>query len=260
MGSFRKYGKPPFNIVVIHGGPGLPGDVAPIANELASNFGIVEPFQTKDTIDGQVDELYRVLKNHCDYPVKLIGHSWGAWLASIFTNYYHGFVEKLVLIGAGAFEERYNKDLFKTRIDRLTPKQKNDFFQLIEQLEFYEKTMTAEHFKRLGELLLASDSFNCIESTIDIIEYQPHIFTSVWNEAKAMRKKGLLLKLGSKIQCPVVALHGDYDPHPYKGVSEPLSKVIQDFRFYLLKQCGHYPWKERFAKDEFYKLLKMSLV
>ena len=65
--------------------------------------------------------------------------------------------------------------------------------------------------------------------------------------------------MGSKIKCPVVAIHGDYDPHPYKGVTEPLSKILHDFRVILLKQCGHYPWKERLAKEQFYKILRNNL-
>ena len=31
--------------------------------------------------------------------------------------------------------------------------------------------------------------------------------------------------MGRKIKCPVVAIHGDYDPHLAEGVREPLSRV-----------------------------------
>jgi pimeloyl-ACP methyl ester carboxylesterase len=68
------------------------------------------------------------------------------------------------------------------------------------------------------------------------------------------------LKLGEKIKCPVVAIHGDYDPHPAKGVREPLSGVIKDFCFISLKNCGHKPWIEQEAKEEFYRILKKEFV
>jgi pimeloyl-ACP methyl ester carboxylesterase len=58
----------------------------------------------------------------------------------------------------------------------------------------------------------------------------------------------------------VVAIHGDYDPHPFEGVQQPLSLVISDFRFILLKNCGHYPWIERDAKKRFYEILHEELI
>ncbi len=66
---------------------------------------------------------------------------------------------------------------------------------------------------------------------------------------------GQLLKLGKKIRCPVVAIHGDYDPHPYQGVKEPLWRILKKFRFILLDNCGHRPWVERAVRDRFYSIL-----
>jgi len=57
----------------------------------------------------------------------------------------------------------------------------------------------------------------------------------------------------------VVAIHGDYDPHPAEGVQKPLSALIEEFRFVLLKKCGHTPWLERQAQEEFYKVLEEEL-
>ena len=49
-------------------------------------------------------------------------------------------------------------------------------------------------------------------------------------------------------------------PHPPEGVQKPLSAVLKDFRFILLKNCGHLPWIERQARDNFYAVLKEALV
>jgi hypothetical protein len=38
-----------------------------------------------------------------------------------------------------------------------------------------------------------------------------------------------------------------------------LSNVLKDFRFILLKKCGHKPWIERHARVEFYKILQEEL-
>ncbi len=65
--------------------------------------------------------------------------------------------------------------------------------------------------------------------------------------------------MASSIQCSVLAIHGDYDPHPWQGVSAPLSETVPDFRFELLANCGHKPWIEKHARDRFYELLEMEL-
>ncbi|HPI41828.1 MAG TPA: alpha/beta hydrolase, partial [Pseudobdellovibrionaceae bacterium] len=91
------------------------------------------------------------------------------------------------------------------------------------------------------------------------VEINANIYERVWPEAAQLRKSGELLKIAEKIRCPVVAIHGDYDPHPANGVKEPLSQTIKDFRFILLKDCGHKPWIEKNTKDEFYRLLKQEL-
>jgi pimeloyl-ACP methyl ester carboxylesterase len=70
-----------------------------------------------------------------------------------------------------------------------------------------------------------------------------------------MRKSGELLTMARKIRCPVIAIHGDYDPHPAEGVKKIMSPLLKDFIFVLLKNCGHEPWNEKFAKDEFYQIL-----
>ena len=53
----------------------------------------------------------------------------------------------------------------------------------------------------------------------------------------------------------MVAIHGEYDSHSYEGVEKPLSRVVKNFKFILLKDCGHYPWNERYARSEFFKKL-----
>ena len=80
-------------------------------------------------------------------------------------------------------------------------------------------------------------------------------FSCVLNEVLELRRKDELIKFSKQIKCQVVAIHGDYDPHPAEGVKEPLSNALRDFQFRLIKECGHKPWIERKAKNQFYKIL-----
>ncbi len=259
MENPRKYGKAPFTIAVIHGGPGAQGEMAPVARELSSVCGILEPFQTSGTIEGQIQELQILLKEHAHLPITLIGHSWGAWLSFIFAAYHSSFVKKLILIGCGPLEEKYAFSIMETRLSRLNIGERKKVRVLEEALidpNAKDKNAILAQFRKL---MIKTDSFDPLPFHSEEIEFQHDIFKSVWKEASELRRSGKLLELGERIQCPVVAIHGDYDPHPFEGVEKPLSQIIKDFRFILLKDCGHDPWLERNAKDEFYEILKEEL-
>ena len=107
MKNLRKYGQAPFKIAAIHGGPGAPGYMAPVARELSTEWGVLEPLQTAASLEGQLLELKNILEESGDIPVTLIGSSWGAMLSFIFTARFPAFTKKLVLIGSGVFEEKY---------------------------------------------------------------------------------------------------------------------------------------------------------
>ena len=256
MTNIRKYGNPPFSIAVIHGGPGAPGEMAPVARELSSQWGVLEPLQTQASIDGQIEELKTVLEQNANLPVTLIGWSWGSFLSYIFASKYPLYVKKLILVSSGPFDATYAANIMQTRLDRLNEKEKLELQELIKSLN---EQPTPEKNK-LGKLIFfKADSFDPITDNTELIEFQYHIYQSVWKEAEKLRQSGKLLEFGKTIECPVVAIHGDYDPHPYQGVKKPLGKILKNFKFILLKNCGHHPWLERKAKKQFYEALKQEL-
>lgn len=262
MKNIRKYGNIPFKIAVIHGGPGAPGSVAPIARELSVDFGVIEPLQTATSLKGQILELKKVLKDYGDIPVTLIGHSWGAWLSYILTARYPSLVKKLILVSSGPFEPKHVKKLQATRLNRLNQEERAEYNSIIKNLDNPKVKDKNKLLERLGELTSKTDSYDPIadkSNKSDLIMVQGDLFQKVWKEAEELRRNGRLLSLGKGISCPVIAIHGDYDPHPAQGVKKPLSAILKDFRFILLKNCGHYLWLERKAKDKFYKVLREEL-
>ena len=259
MKNLRKYGKSPFNVAVIHGGPGAPGEMAPVARGLSFDLGVLEPFQTEASLEGQVNELYYILEKNGDLPVTLIGWSWGAILGFILAARYFLVVKKLLLVGGAVFEQKYAERIMETRLSRLNEDEKIEVLKLMKALNNPTVEDKNNLMLRLEKLFFKSDSYDPLPYNSEVLEYQYHIFHSVWEDAEKLRASGELLKLAKQIQCPVVAIHGDYDPHPYQGVFEPLSRVIKDFRFIMLEKCGHYPWFERMARDRFYDILKKEL-
>ncbi len=259
MKTVRKYGYAPFTVAVVHGGPGAAGEMAPVAQELSRFHGTLEPLQTKATIDGQVKELAHVIEHHGAVPLSLIGHSWGAWLAVLYTARYPSSVKKLILVGSGPFEERFVAQITATRMSRMNGKEEQALETLIKTLNDPWGRQKDAAFTQVGELLLKTDSYNLLPRA------EPHgsasytVFEQVWKEAEEMRRSGALLDMARQLTCPVVAIHGEYDPHPYEGVQQPLSRTIKNFTFILLKKCGHYPWLERDARKEFYQALEKEL-
>ena len=53
----RKHGKEPYHTVVLHGGPGAAGSVFGLAGMISKKFGVLEPMQSKYTIEEQEEEL-----------------------------------------------------------------------------------------------------------------------------------------------------------------------------------------------------------
>lgn len=259
MKDLRKYGKFPFNVAVIHGGPGAPGEIAPVARELSTGWGVLEPLQTATSLEGQVQELYDVLKKNGTLPITLIGWSWGAMLSFIFTARCPSMVKKLILVGSGAFEKKYATEIMKTRLSRLSEAERLEIRTLMGTLDDSAIADKNIPMSRFAELIFKADSYDPLPYKSEILEFQYHIFQSVWKDAEEFRASGGLLNLGRQIQYPVVAIHGDYDPHPAEGIQKPLSCILRNFRFILLKKCGHRPWIERIARGRFYDILKKEL-
>lgn len=253
------YGRKPFTIAVIHGGPGAEGEMTPVAKELAVHSAVLEPLQTALSIDGQLKELKSVLEKKGDLPIQLIGFSWGAWLSYLFAAKFPNLVKKLILVSSGSFDQRYAQKIQETRLNRMGKDDRRKYHSLIEILSDPSIDNKSEALQQLGKLCEKVDTFEPIEYETPQIDFHADIFQSVWREAAELRRSGKLLEWGKKIQCSVVAIHGDYDSHPAEGVQQPLAAVLNDFHFILLKNCGHKPWIERWAREEFYRILGNEL-
>lgn len=261
MENLRTYGVAPFRVAVIHGGPGAPGSMAPVARELSATHGVLEPLQTADTLPGQLDELRAVLEAHASLPVSLIGHSWGAMLSFILAAEYPALVRNLILVGSGVFEARYAAHITDTSLVRLSDEDRREAIALMEMLgdpAIADEEKNAP-LARLGQLFSGADAYDPITHESEEIDVQFHVHQQVWADAERLRATGALLELGRRIECPVVAVHGDYDPHPLEGVRDPLARVLRDFRFIVIARCGHEPWIEREARATFYRILQGEL-
>jgi pimeloyl-ACP methyl ester carboxylesterase len=279
----RKYGSGPFSVAVIHGGPGAAGEMAPVARRLSARLGVLEPMQTACSISAQVEELKELLEQNADLPVTLVGFSWGAWLSFILAALHPEMVSKLVLVASGPFQERYAPEIMRTRLSRMNEMERERVASILATLQRpggdgRDKERDGDWdgeknrlLAELGELIGRADAFDPLELSEEESDRpkanvkekalcRADIFASVWKEAALLRRSGELLEMGRRIVCPVVAIHGDWDPHPYKGVSEPLRETLKSFQFILLENCGHKPWIEKREKEKFFSVLEEEIL
>ncbi|MFW6120180.1 MAG: alpha/beta fold hydrolase [Petrotogales bacterium] len=255
MKELRKHGEQPYEIALIHGGPGAQGDMYPMAKHLSSIMGVLEPIQTKSSIDKLMNQLRDIIEKNAVKPVVMIGHSWGSWLSIIFAAENSLLVKRLILIGCAPLESKYAKDIYKTRLNRLTDIEKKKFTSLIESLNYSDNM---ENIAELFELFKKTDSYETITVKEDM-KFSLELHNLIWSEAEKLRKTGQLLDYVDRIVCPITIVHGKYDPHPAEGVIKPLKERCRDVNLIVLEKCGHTPWIEKYAKREFYALLEREI-
>ena len=248
----RLYGKAPYKIVLVHGGPGAIGSLKGFAQELneLSQIGVMEAIQSEYSIAELVEELYNQINDNCSDKVSLVGHSWGAWLAALFAEKYPERIEHIVLIGSGPLEDKYVSEIGARRFQNLSEEDGAIFQRLI------DNQATDEDMEKIPIIFEKSDNY-CLENRekhkADKTDSEMH--NKVWKEAAELRTNGKLLASFKNIKCKICLIQGESDPHPVKGVTIPLQENGVLCETYILQRCGHSPFMEKYAKEEFYKIL-----
>jgi pimeloyl-ACP methyl ester carboxylesterase len=259
---YRTYGEPPYRVVVVHGGPGAPGYMAPVARELAARRGVLEPLQTASTLDGQIAELADAVRRHASPPAVLIGSSWGAMLSFLVAAHHPELVRSLVLVGCAVFDPESAREVDRVRLGRLAPSERAELRRLQDRFLHAEVARTPPdraEVARLDELLLRASHVELLTTDTETLSFDAEVHAGVWPAFEALRASGGLVALGRAVRCPVLAVHGDHDPHAAAGVRDPLAAVVGDFRFVLLERCGHLPWLERGARRPFFEVVEEEL-
>ena len=255
----RKYGKKPYSIAVVHGGPGDCGSVACVAKELSKNHGAVEPIQSKYSIPELIYELHAQINEVTTVPITLLGHSWGAWLVILYASQYPKLVKQIVLVGSGPLKSEYVPHIMERRLDNLTDSEAQSFQSLLLQLEDPEVTDKDNLLTSLGILAEKADNYNTLANDAEQSTLDGEMYVAIWPQADELRSTGKLLDAIGMIKCPVVVIHGEYDPHPIEGVVEPLKEKGINAGIHVLANCGHSPFKEKQAKEQFYGILSSLL-
>jgi pimeloyl-ACP methyl ester carboxylesterase len=253
---FNCYGDTPYTVAVVHGGPGAAGEMAQVAQTLSTVAGVVEPFQTKMTLTAQVQELKSILEQSMKSPAIVVGYSWGAMLTLLVASQYPQLFKKIILVSCPPLETLPGFSLMDIRKQRLSVEEQAEFIDIDARITSANVTEREKLFKRLKDLMDKADEYSPDEKEKQRQSYNfsLEIFEGVWPEAAQARQEGHFMALLRSISCPVVFIHGSYDPHPLQA-AEKAAAMIKNSQVFVLDNCGHTPWIEKEAKAAFYELL-----
>ena len=159
----KLHGSSPYSLVLLHGGPGAPGSLEPVAEELSKCFGVIEHLQTKYSINELISELHDDLKDFKSTPLTLMGHSWGAWFSILYAARYPEDVKQLILAGCPPFEKRYVPLIMEKRLTRLSLQDKDMFLRLLNEMD--NGNISDEDFKILESLLDSTENYQTVSSS-----------------------------------------------------------------------------------------------
>jgi len=113
---------------------------------------------------------------------------------------------------------------------------------------------------KMFQRLYAYDMLPAGEIAIfDAAECDAKAHTQTWDDMVRQQEQGVYPATFEKITLPAIMLHGDYDVHPGDMIYAGLKKHIPQLEYEHWEKCGHDPWLERYAREDFFKVLRKWL-
>jgi pimeloyl-ACP methyl ester carboxylesterase len=250
----RSYGASGSHLIVLHGGPGAAGHMAPVARGLAASYGVIEPFQRGSggerlTVARHVADLHQIINVHAPrrHPV-LLGSSWGAMLALAYAAAHPGSTGPLILVGCGAFDPVARAELQRNIAERMSD-------DIRAQLKCEEKLNPDESLKARARAMLPVYACDLLASPHEDDQVDAQANHETWDDMMRLQAEGAYPAAFAAIKVPVLMVHGAFDPHPGRLIFESLRPHLPQLEYREFERCGHYPWLERTTADSFFSLV-----
>ncbi len=254
--QIREYGTSGPFLIVIHGGPGAPGYMAPLARALADRFRVLEPLQRRGgdtplTVARHVADLDAVVSRCADGRPALVGHSWGAMLALAYAAEHADRIASAVLIGCGTFDRASRDRLQATRATRMDGPLRERLARLPEEIQDPDERLTVH-----AELMLPVDSCELVVSALEGERGDARGHRETWDDMLRLQAEGVYPAAFAAIDVPVLMMHGIVDPHPGRLIRASLEPYLPSMEYREWERCGHYPWLEDAVRERFVAVLR----
>lgn len=246
----RRYGESGPLVIVLHGGPGAPGYMAPVARGLADRFRVLEPFQRGSggeslTVARHVADLRELVESlGAGERPALVGSSWGAMLALAFAAEHPDRAGPLVLVGCGTFDlgaRARMQEILDARMDE----------GLRRRLASLDQELRAR-----ARLILPLYSCELASEEQELGGCDARANQETWDDMLRLQQEGVYPAAFSAIHGPAIMLHGAADPHPGPMILASLKPYIPQLEYREWERCGHYPWLEKAVREEFFACLR----
>ena len=253
----KEYGKGPYQIICLHGGPAGADLMADLAEPLSGNYGVLGYVQRRSgdialSVARHIEDLQSIIEAHCpECPPVLLGSSWGAMLALAFGATYPNAVSGLAIVGCGCFDEESRSKIDGIRQARIRPEHCEEIERLNNEV--------ADLGKRIGlihQLIDYVDNYQKVPCEEVEFDFDPEAFNQTWNDMLRLQREGFYPARFANIGVPVLMVHGDYDPHPGNMIRKSIQTFVPHLQYSELEKCGHEPWREVHARDQFFQLLE----
>jgi pimeloyl-ACP methyl ester carboxylesterase len=260
----RSYGTSGPTVIVLHGGPAAVGNAAPLARGLADSFRVVEPWQRGSseeplTVARHVADLHELIGLLGSFtPPALVGESWGAMLALAYAVEHPDNAAALVLVGCGTFDLEARARMRAILDERMDGDQRRRLERLDEEVPDADKRLEAK-YAIIGSLHDCDPLPPEDDPAAKAVPFDVRAHNETWHDMLRLQAEGVYPAAFAAIKAPVLMLHGGYDPHPGKMIRDSLARYIPHLEYREFECCGHSPWRERAARDEFFAVLRRWL-
>ncbi len=243
--------------ILLHGGPGVPGQVTPVAQALADRLRVLTPVQRASgaeplTVARHVADLHDLVRAHSKgTQPTLVGFSWGAMLALAYAAAHPTESGPIVLIGCGTFNRTARQRMKDTLEERMTDELRQQLHRLPREVPDPD-----ERLERMGKLLLPVYSYELASTELGAARCDARAHRETWEDMVRLQEEGVYPAAFADIESPVLMLHGGADPHPGRMTYDSLAPFLRRLDYVELERCGHYPWLEKHARDEFFSVLR----
>jgi pimeloyl-ACP methyl ester carboxylesterase len=250
--EYRNPANPP--VILLHGGPGAAGHMAPVARGLADAYRIYEPFQRKSaseplTVARHIEDLHEVIARYTPgRRPALLGASWGAMLALAYAAAHPGAPASLILVGCGTFDPATRAAFEQTVAARTTDALRAQFAEAA-------RLGGSEGLRAKAKALTPIYSYDPMDLPDDEVEIDAKGHRETWDDMLRLQAGGVYPAAFAAIKAPVLMLHGSFDPHPGGSTARVLQAYIPHLEYRELEQCGHDPWAEKAAAGAFFSFV-----
>lgn len=254
-------------VIFLHGGPGLYGYMPSLCEVLTSDCRCVYYEQRGSKqgrldlgVEGHVRDLRQVVEVFStESRPMIVGHSWGAMLATLFAGTYPELVEKVVLVGSGPLSAGQGEEFQAELVARFGDRR--GFFDGL--------WATLEAERDPGRQQRLADEY--IDAMMPIYQMDPNSGQEIqprrWDFQggyKAMCESDEMVSQNgyesalSKITTQLTVIQGQLDVLSPEALF-PLARTrAPQARTFSIAGAGHYPWAGA-GREVFLELLKAEL-